>query len=316
MVKTIILPALLQLFAGDGGGGAGDGGGVAGSFGASASGQADSSGGEQTQVLYGRQDVSTDGSDAGSNNNPNADSDKKDGKETQKERQNRYRELINGEFKDLYQQDTQRMIDRRFKETKGLQEQIDGQRAILDQLSGRYGTAPGDLAALQRAIDGDSAMWEQAAEEAGMTVDQYRMVERMRQREESAQRQMMQMQAAMKSRAQVEAWTKEAEELKQVYPDFNLQEFVSDPQNVEYLKHHVPMRMVYEYANRDAIMQDTVANAQKNMADNIRAKGNRPKENGAAQKPGVIVKDNVENLTNDDIDEIMRRVARGEVISF
>lgn len=316
--NMILLPTLLQLFAGDGGAG-GDGGGVAGSLGGSASGQADDTGGEQPAVLYGKQDGSDDGLDAG-DNTTNQQNTKHDGKETAKERQARYRELINGEFRDLYQQDTQRIIDRRFRETKSLQEQMGSQRAILDQLSSRYGTAPGDMAALQKALDGDSAMWEQAAEEAGMTVDQYRMVEQMRQSNARMQGQLLQMQAVEKSRAQVQRWQQEAQELKGDYPDFDLGQFVSDAQNVEYLKRGVPMRMVYEYSNRDAIMQDTASRAarqaEKNVVSNIRARGARPKENGAAQQPGVVVKDNVDALTNDDIDEIIRRVQRGEKISF
>lgn len=316
--NVTFLPALLQLFAGDGGAG-GDGGGVAGSLGGSASGQADDTGGEQPAVLYGRQDGSEEGLDAG-DNTTNKQNTNEEGKETAKERQARYRELINGEFRDLYQQDTQRIIDRRFRETKSLQEQMGSQRAILDQLSSRYGTAPGDMAALQKALDGDSAMWEQAAEEAGMTVDQYRMVEQMRQNNARMQGQLLQMQAVEKSRAQVQRWQQEAQELKGDYPDFDLGQFVSDPQNVEYLKRGVPMRMVYEYSNRDAIMQDTASRAarqaEKNVVSNIRARGARPKENGAAQQPGVVVKDNVDALTNDDIDEIIRRVQRGEKISF
>lgn len=311
-----ILPALLQLFAGDGAGG-GDGGGVAGSLGGSVSGQADNTGGEQTAVLYGRQDGSTEGLDAGGANQEQTE---QNGKETEKERQARYRELINGEFRDFYQQDTQRMIDRRFKETKVLQEQLASQRGILDQLSSRYQTAPGDMAALQRALDGDAAMWETAAEEAGMSVDQYRMVEQMRRSNAQMQGQLLQMQAAQKSRQQVEAWQREAAEIRQDYPDFDLAAFVGDPQNVDYLKRGVPMRMIYEYANRDAIMQDTASRAarqaESNVVNNIRSKGRRPKENGAAQQPGVVVKDKVDDLTNDDIDEIIRRVRRGERISF
>lgn len=313
MGKIKLLPTFLQLFAGEGGG-AGDGGGVAGSLGGSVSGQADDTGGEQPAVLYGRQDGSAEGLDAGDENTH------PDGKETQKERQARFRELVNGEFRDIYQQETQRMIDRRFKETKGLQEQLAGQRSILDQLSSRYGTAPGDMAALQKAMDGDTAMWEHAAEEAGMTVDQYRMVEQMRQNNARMQAQLLQMQAVQKSRAQVEQWQQEAAQLRQDYPDFDLGRFVADPQNVEYLKRGVPMRMVYEYSNRDAIMQDTASRAARqaetNVVNNIRARGARPKENGAKNRPGVVVKDNVESLTNEDIDEIIRRVQRGEKISF
>ena len=58
------------------------------------------------------------------------------------------------------------------------------------------------------------------------------------------------------------------------------------------------------------------AQTERSVVENIRAKGARPKENGAAPKPAVTIKKNVDELTNADIDEIMRRVQRGETISF
>lgn len=311
-----LLPAMLQAF--NDGGDAGDGGGVAGSFGGADSGQSAGTG-DETTVLYGKQLGQEDGTDDGNGSDAGSDNqqDPKDKKETQKERMARYRAMVvDGEFKDLYQQETQRMIDRRFKHTKGLEEQIASQQPILDQLAQRYGTTPGDMAALQNAINNDSAMWEAAAEDAGMTVEQYKQVEALKRQNASLMRFQQQRQAEIAAQRQLQQWQQEAEELKQLYPDFDLEEFASDPQNVEYLRHHVPMQMVYEYSHRDAIMADNARQVQKSVVDNIRAKGMRPRENGASSQPGVTVKDKVEDLTDQDIDEIMRRVARGERISF
>lgn len=61
--------------------------------------------------------------------------------ETPEARRARYRALVTGEFKDLYTADTQRIIDCRFKETRGLQETLERQTAALSALLERYGAA-------------------------------------------------------------------------------------------------------------------------------------------------------------------------------
>ena len=54
-----------------------------------------------------------------------------------------WRELVEGEYKDMYTQDTQRIINERFKETKRLQETLDGYQPIIDVLAQRYGVVGG-----------------------------------------------------------------------------------------------------------------------------------------------------------------------------
>ena len=80
------------------------------------------------------------------------------------------------------------------------------------------------------------------------------------------------------------------------------------------------MEHAYKVIHMDSIMQ---GNAQvvaqqtsKATADNIRARGNRPKENAGSATPGVTYKSDVSKLTRKDRAEIARRVARGENISF
>lgn len=297
----ILLPSMLTLF--DGGDG-GDGGGMAGT---QASGGSQPGAGGEPVVLYGKQ--ADDGSDAES-----AETTPKP--ETHKDKMARFRELVDGEFKDIYTQETQRIINKKVRENKTLQEQLGKYQPVLDTLMARYGINDGDIAKLQSAIDSDSAYWSAAAEEAGMTESQYKELLRLRNIDAKYNRMRLGMQAQEAARNQMRQWLSEAEELKKDYPDFDLERFVADPQNLEYLKARAPMRMIYEYANRDKIQYDVAAQTERSVVENIRAKGARPKENGAAPKPAVTVKKNVDELTNADIDEIMRRVQRGETISF
>ena len=83
-----------------------------------------------------------------------------------RERMERYKALVGGEFKDLFTADTQRIIDQRFKETKGLQEALAAQAPLLKRLMGRYGVESGDLKALNAALDAEDHARAQAEAEA------------------------------------------------------------------------------------------------------------------------------------------------------
>ena len=83
-----------------------------------------------------------------------------------KERMERYKALVGGEFKDLFTADTQRIIDQRFKETKVLQETLAAQAPVLERLMGRYGVEGGNLDALMAALDAEETQRAQAELEA------------------------------------------------------------------------------------------------------------------------------------------------------
>lgn len=314
---TQLLDPMLQLLA-SGGEGGGDGGtGAAEAQTGPDSGRPGKAGGEVT-VLYGKQPEQQPSdhqdSDAGSTD------EKQEKRQTQRERKLQFRQMVDGEFKDLYLAEMQRVIDRRFKDHKELQERLESQQTILDSLLSRYHIPDGDLGKLQEALDGDHAYWETAADEAGMTVEQYRQMQKLQQENLRLRSVQMNQQAQEQSRQQVQQWLQEAEALKEDYPEFDLGQFIQSPQNLEYLKHHVPLRMVYEYANREQIQAEVAAKAaqqtERSVVEGIRSKGARPRENGATAQPGTVIKSNVDELTYDDIDDIIRRVQRGERISF
>ena len=118
---------------------------------------------------------------------------------TLEEKRRAYRALVEGEYKDFYTEDTQRIIDRRFRETRDLEQQAARVQPVLDMLMQRYKIPDGDLSKLTKAVENDDAYWSQAAEEAGMNVEQYKQFQKL-QRENAAllqaQRQRQSQQAA------------------------------------------------------------------------------------------------------------------------
>lgn len=335
-----LLNIRLDLF--DGGGAAGgEGGGAAapgGQAGDGAQGGSQASpghtrrgtSGEFQNVLFGKQAVPAaagDGAGAGDGQQAGS-SDAGKGKEgevtttsdTLESRRKAFRDLVNGEYKDVYTEETQRVIDRRFRETKNLEEQIQRSQPILDMLMQRYKIADGDPAKLQAAIESDDAYWSEAAEEAGLSVEQYKQFQRL-QRENAAllnaQRQQRSQQAAQQ---QLQRWYGEAEQVKGLYPSFDLNAEVKNPQFLSMLKAGVPVQHAYEVVHMDEIKagvaQMTAQATEKQVVDGIRAKGARPQENGTKAQSAFTVKDDVSKLSRKDRAEIARRVARGERITF
>lgn len=305
--------------AGAGDGGAGDG--AAAAQGETQAGPAPTRRGKsgETPVLYGKQPQGTEtgAPDAGESTQ---EPDVQTTSSTMEERQKAYRDLINGEYKDLYTQDTQRLIDRRFKETKALQAQIQASQPIIDMLMQRYGIENGDMGKLEEALDSDAAYWMEAAEEAGMTVEQYRQFQKLQRENAALLREQQRTEEDAHVQRQLQQWMAEAEAMKARFPDFSLEQEAGNPQFVNLLKSGVPVEHAYKVIHMDDIVNTavmtTAAQAEKMTADNIRARGQRPAENGVSSQSAFTVKDDVSKLTKKDRAEIARRAARGELITF
>ena len=280
--------------------------------------------GEYSNVKFGKQDQPAAAGGQQANPPDAGEESKKQGVETTsdtlEDKRKAFRALVDGEYKDQYTEDTQRIIDRRFRETKNLEAQLSQQKPILDMLMQRYKIADGDLGKLTQAIENDNAYWSQAAEEAGMSVEQYKQFQKL-QRENAqllqAQRRSQNQQAAEK---QLQKWYQEAEAMKADYPGFDLGRESQDPQFLSMLRSGVPVKLAYEVMHMDEIKstvaQTTAQQTEKQVVEGIRAKGARPAENGTSSQSGFVVKDDPAKWTKKDRAEIVRRVQRGEQIKL
>lgn len=333
--SDILLDVSLRLFDGEGGaaapaageGAAGDGN-KGGSQASPAPTRRGKSGGFQN-VLFGKQgdEPTAAGDEPGPEGKaqPSAAGKGKEGdvvttSNTLEDRRKAFQELVNGEYKDIYTEETQRIIDRRFREARNLEERAAKQQPVIDMLMQRYKIADGDLGKLAAAVENDNAYWSEAAEEAGMSVEQYKQFQKL-QRENAAllraQRMRQNQQAAQQ---QLQKWYSEGEQVKAVYPDFDLGAESKNPQFISMLKAGVPVQHAYEVIHMDEIKagvaQSTARQTEKQVVDGIRAKGNRPAENGTSSQSAFTVKDDPHKWTKQDRAEVARRVARGETIKL
>ncbi len=267
------------------------------------------------QVVYGKQAAALEAPAAG-----------EQGKEpgvvttssTAEDRQRAYRDLINGEYKDLYTKDTQRIIDRRFRETKQLEQRLGEYQPVIDLLRQRYGAE--DVGELAKALENDDRYWSEVAEEAGMSVEQYKKFQKLQRENADLLRQQRARQGQARADAQMRQWYAEAEQVRAAYPGFDLRTEAQNPNFLAMLRAGVPVLHAYEVAHMDDIKAGIAAEqaktTEKKVVDGIRAKGVRPPENGTVPQSGFTVRDDVSKLTKKDRAEIARRAARGERITF
>jgi hypothetical protein len=241
--------------------------------------------------------------------------------ETPEDREARFHELINGEFKEAYGKEMQKIISKRVGDTKALEQRLADQQVIMDRMAQKYGITDGNTEALAQAIDNDYDMWAQAADEAGMTTEQYVKFQALQRQNADLVRQEQARIQAQQQQMEMQKWAQEASELKGKFPDFDLPTEVQNPNFVRMVRSGVPMEHAFKVIHFDEIQNATVANAaeqtEKAVTANIRAKGTRPAENGATGGYGASeTKLDVHKLTREGRQELINRARNGERISF
>ena len=284
--------------------------------------------GAYDNVVFGKQDAAeetavTTGSDAGNHAEGNGN---KSGitttSNTLEDNRKESDALIGegGKFKDAFTERFQQAFDRRFKETKSMEKTISDQKPILDLLAQRYGIADGDMGKLLTAIEEDSSYWQEAADKEGLTVEQYKAMQKLQRENAELQKLRQRQQGEQQAQQQLAKWMQEAEGMKTLYPGFDLRAEIANREFQGLLRSGIPVQKAYELIHMDEIKEAAARSAAQatsaQMTAKIKSKAARPSENGTSSQSAVIVKNDVGNLSRADRAEIARRVQRGEKITF
>ena len=275
-------------------------------------------------VLYGKQPAST-SENAGVENISDAGGEEsktstKTTSNTLEERRAEFNRLINGEFKDQFSERMQDIINKRFKESRQMEERLQKQSGLMNILSQKYGVDASDIDGLSKAIDEDDAFFEEAAAKAGLSVSQYKEMSRLRAENEAMRQSQQQKDAQAAAQQQMAVWMRDAEAVKAKFPQFDFRAELQNEAFGRLLKAGIPVEQAYTVLHQEELMKNAMAVTANNVAaataDNIRARGNRPQENGASPAPGTIIKSDVNSLTKEDRKNIVRLVRQGAHIQF
>jgi len=186
------------------------------------------------------------------------------------------------EFESLIQGKFKDIFEARMQEQRGQPEAV---QKLLQRLSEKYGVEAGDLGALSRAVEGEQAA--PSTQGAGKVYD---------------------------------TWLRQAQEAKELYPAFSMEEALREPRFRALLRGGADVRTAYEAVNVQRIIPAAMALAAKvvegKLASSMAAASARPGENAALSRAASVVKADVSKLSRAQIEDVSRRVARGERISF
>jgi hypothetical protein len=294
MDKTILFPMLLnlQLFAEGAGGG--DGG----------TGASGATGAQATAAVSQTGETATPAAEVISPEDRNA----------------KFEELIKGEYKDLYDQRMQDTVQKRLKSTKETVDKYNALAPTLEMLSKKYGVDAADIEALNKAIQEDDTYYEEEALEKGITVEQLKEIRKMERENAELKRQMEEQNRRENANKLYAQWMEQEKQTKAVYPSFDLRTEMQNQKFVDLLRSNIDVRTAYEVIHKDDIihgaMQFAVSKAEQKLTNKIIADGARPTENGTSSQGASLTKSDVSQLSKADRQDILRRVARGEKISF
>lgn len=188
---------------------------------------------------------------------------------------------------------------------------------MLDLVAGKYGIQAGedgqyDLDAITQAVTNDDSYYTQRAEELGVDVDVARQLEQAnRERRQAEARE----QALLKQQQKLErdemlrqhfmGMQQQANELRRLYPDFDLERELQNPDFLRYTSPEVGMSVdqAFYALHHDAILQQSAEvvarKAKADAAASIRS-GVRPRENGSAATAAVSSTPDLKHMTRED----------------
>lgn len=243
------------------------------------------------------------------------------------ERRKAFGELLRGEYADL----TEELMQNAVTEATRRLEASPAMKGLMQALQEKYGTDANDLVALTEAVRSgavkDDAYYEKLAMEKGVSTRTARELDKLESQNKhlTEQQQMIQQlerQRAQQARiAELQAgWDREAEQLKAQYPDFNMAEVLANPEVEKMMRSGVSMTNAYRSAYFDHILKQqqaaTARQVEQGVVNRMQQRNARPGENGTRPGGAVQTKIDVSHMSRKEMEEMEKRVMRGEVITL
>ena len=243
------------------------------------------------------------------------------------ERRKAFGELLRGEYADL----TEELMQNAVTEATRRLEASPAMKGLMQALQEKYGTDANDLVALTEAVRNgavkDDAYYEKLAMEKGVSTRTARELDKLESQnkhltEQQQMIQQMERQRAQQARiAELQAgWDREAEQLKAQYPDFNMAEVLANPEVEKMMRSGVSMTNAYRSAYFDHILKQqqaaTARQVEQGVVNRMQQRNARPGENGTRPGSAVQTKIDVSHMSRKEMEEMEKRVMRGEVITL
>ncbi len=231
-----------------------------------------------------------------------------------------FEQLIKGEYKEFYEERLKDNLSRRFKERAEEKQQNMENSRIVGMLFDKYNVKDGDIRALVKAIESDDAYLAEEARKRGISTEDYKYMRRLESENRRYRNLSDRYEAMDRANKAVEKWYLESEQLKEIYPDFNIFEESKNKSFVSLVQSGIDVKTAYEAVHHSELVSkaamEAARTAEIKAAEAIKQRAMRPAENGLSSQSSAIIKSDVSKLSPGERAEIARRVSRGERITF
>ena len=207
----------------------------------------------------------------------------------------RWEKAKKGEFAEFYGRDVQSAVQDRFKNQADNQAALDKLEPMLKVLRERSGVETNDE--LVKYVMDDDSLYEDAANEAGMTVGAYKQFLQMKQQNEEYQQREQESFEEQKRKEHFAKLWQQAEEFKKQLPDFDLMKELQNDQmffKLTSAEVGLPVETAFFALHKDEMMPQAMKagmeRAKQQMGQTIQAQRNRPVE-GAMKSRGQAAAD-------------------------
>ena len=221
-----------------------------------------------------------------------------------------------------YNKQMQATVQSRLRSAKSAEDALGKLTPALELLARKHGLDPAamDYDALAKAISDDESYYEDKALEMGVSVETAKQIDQQERANARAQRQEQQNLEQQKIQQHFQKLQQQGEEMKKVFPDFDLRKELQNPAFVRMTSPNVGISVedayyaVHRKELQTAAMQVTAQMTAKKVSNAIQAGTRRPAENGiTGQSPSVTTFD-YRSMSPEQRNALKARIRSGEKI--
>ncbi len=193
-----------------------------------------------------------------------------------------------------------------------IKKELNATRNIMEMLAVKYGIEDvKDVASITKALEDDDLLYAERAEANGRSIEDQRNWDKLERENRLFRQQREEQQRAQQIQQQMDEWDKQSQNLKSMFPSFNLDQELRNPDFENALRSGLSMERAFYAAHGDEIfsgaMEQTAQAVRQATVQDLAARRTRPKENALGTNASASVSKDVHKLTRQERAEIARR---------
>lgn len=219
-----------------------------------------------------------------------------------------------------YNGEMQKVVKAAKEKLKTSAEGLEKLTPAIQLIAKKYGVDAGDYEAISKAVVDDDAYYEERAMELGVTTDVAKQLDKSEKMMRAAEEQQQKFINEQKLMEHIGKLNRQAIELQQKYPDFNLAKELNNPTFARLTAPdlNLPLEDAYELVHREEIKENIRQAALKasiqQVSNAVQSNKNRPNDGVSKSSNASVQTFNYQNATKAQREALKARIRSGERI--